>query len=351
MDNKLDEIKKCVETKFKFNEPIVIFIYTPPKVGSTTLVTSLRVSFGKNAKVIHIHDDISLSIITGINGLTVNYFMNYLSQIGKIVYVIDVYRSPIERKISDFFEKISYYHFNNSEENISKYEIHKINDRFNKLFPYLASDEYYFNKYNISDPIVFDFEKKYTIQVMNNIKFIKLRLCDSDIWNTILTQIFNREIVIINDYQTENKQIGELYKTFKQQYRLPCNYFELVKTCKYLQFYYSETQKNEYLDYWNKKLTDECIPYTENEYYFYSNLSSENQYMCSRQKNHYIDNGCYCPLCSIVRYQSLIKVKNNENVTEKITHEQIIKKYYTKINNQRNKPQKFKKNQFKINIT
>ena len=33
--------------------------------------------------------------------------------LGKNVYVIDVYRSPIECKISTFFEKVGVYHFNN----------------------------------------------------------------------------------------------------------------------------------------------------------------------------------------------------------------------------------------------
>jgi hypothetical protein len=32
-----------------------IFIYTPPKVGSTTLVTSLRISLGKSFNIIHIY--------------------------------------------------------------------------------------------------------------------------------------------------------------------------------------------------------------------------------------------------------------------------------------------------------
>ena len=31
-----------------------IFIYTPPKVGSTTLVSSLRISLGNSFNVIHI---------------------------------------------------------------------------------------------------------------------------------------------------------------------------------------------------------------------------------------------------------------------------------------------------------
>ena len=98
-----------------------IFIYTPPKVGSTTLVTSLRISLGKTYNIIHIHDEVMLSVLTGINCVKINDIIGFLSNQGKNVYVIDVYRTAIERKMSEFFEKLSPYHFNNSEENISKY--------------------------------------------------------------------------------------------------------------------------------------------------------------------------------------------------------------------------------------
>ncbi len=106
-----DSIKKLFIT----NSSNYIFIYTPPKVGSTTLVSSLRISLGKSYNIIHIHDEIMLSVLTGIDGISVNNIIEYLASIGKNVYVIDIYRTPIERKMSEFFEKIAQYHFNNSE--------------------------------------------------------------------------------------------------------------------------------------------------------------------------------------------------------------------------------------------
>ena len=41
-----------------------IFIYTPPKVGSTSLVSSLRLALCHKYKIIHIHNDIMLEHIT-----------------------------------------------------------------------------------------------------------------------------------------------------------------------------------------------------------------------------------------------------------------------------------------------
>ena len=108
---------------FNTQSPNYVFIYTPPKVGSTTLVSSLRISLGNSFNIIHIHDDIMLNVLTGINNVTVNEIINYIAQKGKNVYVIDVYRTPIERKMSEYFEKLAPYHFNNSEENINKYSI------------------------------------------------------------------------------------------------------------------------------------------------------------------------------------------------------------------------------------
>ena len=40
---------------FNTQSPNYVFIYTPPKVGSTTLVSSLRISLGNSFNIIHIH--------------------------------------------------------------------------------------------------------------------------------------------------------------------------------------------------------------------------------------------------------------------------------------------------------
>ena len=303
-----------------------VFIYTPPKVGSTTLVSSLRISLGKSFNIIHIHDDIMLNVLTGINNITINEIINYISKKGNNVYVIDVYRTPIERKMSEFFEKISPYHFNNSEENINKYSIKRVCDRFNNVFPHLANGEHYFDKYDIANPVPFNFETKYTIQEINNIKYIKLRLYDSKIWGEILSTIFQREIILINDYQTTDKIIAKLYKKFKSEYKIPLNYFELIKNCKYFIFYFSEEERNQYLQNWEKKIIDNFIPYTNEEYKFYVNLYLENQYINDIQIEHYIDNGCLCIACNKVRQEIFIKAKNGKTIFDKIIHQESVNK-------------------------
>jgi hypothetical protein len=351
----LDSVNKLFNTQSNN----YIFIYTPPKVGSTTLVTSLRVSLGKTYNTVHIHDEIMLSVLTGINNVKINDIINFLSNSGKKVYVIDVYRTPIERKMSEFFEKISPYHFNNSEENISKYNISRVSDRFNKLFPHLEIGEHYFDKYNISNPIEFDFNKKYSIQEINNIKYIKLRLCDSEQWGNILSNIFQTDIVSIPDYKTEDKQIGEFYKKFKNEYKIPSNYIEIIRSDKYLNFYYNEIERNNYISSWCNKTCDDFIPYTKTEYNFYMNLCLENQYINDVQIEHYIDNGCFCKLCKEKRRTIFFKAKAGEKITEKIIHNEIVNEANNeKINKISNKikefvnnnlsKHKFKPKQFKL---
>jgi hypothetical protein len=336
-----------------------IFIYTPPKVGSTSLVTSLRVSLGKSYNIIHIHDEVMLSVLTGINNVKINDIINFLSKQGKNIYVIDVYRTPVERKMSEFFEKISSYHFNNTSENISNYSIKRICDRFNKLFPHIEKGDHYFDKYEISEPIPFDFEKKYTIQIINNIKYIKLRLCDSHLWSTILSSIFESYIVIIHDYKTADKGIGSLYNRFKTEYKIPSNFIELIKNDKYFKFYYSNIERINYLNNWYNKITNQIIPYTDDEFKFYINLCLENQYINDIDIDHYIDNGCFCTHCSHKRKEIFFRAKAGEKKFDKIIHREVIQEVQTnKINkkikymtNKINISRKFNPNQFAINIS
>ena len=316
----------AINKLFNITTENYIFIYTPPKVGSTTLVSSLRISLGKKYNVVHIHDETMLNVLTGVKDVKINDIINFLSKNGKNVYVIDVYRTPIERKMSEFFEKISPYHFNNSEENIKNYSIKRITDRFNKIFPHIENGDHYMDKYNIDNVIPFDYVNKYTLQQHNGVKYIKLRLCDSELWSSILTTILKIKIVLITDYTTESKVIGELYKKFKNEYMLPKNFLEMIQNCKYLNFYYNDEERKKYLLFWEKKMCEEYTPYSHDEYKFYMNLCLENQYINDIHLEHYIDNSCFCNLCSKKRISIYFSAKNGEKNFEKIIHTENVNK-------------------------
>jgi hypothetical protein len=62
----------------------LIFVYCPPKVGSTTVVSSLRLSASNKVTVIHLHNDVMLKVLFNVTNTTVNeiihfnrYFIHY----------------------------------------------------------------------------------------------------------------------------------------------------------------------------------------------------------------------------------------------------------------------------------
>jgi hypothetical protein len=333
----------------------IIFVYSQPKVGSTSLVSSIRIFASHMYNVIHIHDEEMLRVLTNITGITVNELILYNKYIGKEVYVIDVYRSPIERKMSAFFEKIDTLHFNNSCENIQQYNMKKLINRFNKIFPFIGSGDHFLDVYPIKKPSTFDYENKYLFIEENNIKYIKLRLSDSSQWGTILTKLLECPIKIIKDYETETKPVKDLYIKFKELYKIPENYLNELENCKYLNYYYSPDEKSEYLSKWMQKKDGYFIPFQYEEYKLYEYISIENQYTDVIQINHYIDEGCICNKCSAKRLIIATKLLNGIDTHERIYHNEVIKETVEnkinkikKINQYLQITNKYKNNKIKI---
>lgn len=313
----------------------IIFIYCPPKVGSTSLISSIRISAFNKFKVFHIHDENMLNVLCGIQDVTINEIIRYNKSIGKNVYVIDIYRNPIEHKISAFFEKIGSYHFNNTESNLNQYNVGKLIQRFNRLFPYLATSDYYREVYNISYPEQFNFGKKYLNQNIDGVKYIKLRLYDSNEWPRILREILGANIAIVNDYETENKPIKDIYKRFKEQYRIPSNFLDSVRACKNMNYYLSPQEIQQYIHSWQTKQAGAFNPFTENEYKIYNEISRENQYINDIQRSHYMDVGCSCTGCSRKRNIILGKAIRGENISESIDHNNANVEYRNMILNRK----------------
>ena len=346
-DEKIKTLEKVNEILFKIKSKTnnLIFVYTPPKVGSTSVVSSIRISASSKFSVLHIHDDLMLNVLTGYKDITVNDVILYNKNLGKNIYVIDIFRTPIEIKMSEYFEKLACYHFNNSEENLKKYSLEKITKRFNKLFPHLSNDDYFKQVYNIPTPEKFDFQNKFLLVDKNGIKYIKLRLMDSSEWGNILTRILETEIVMVNDYKTENKIIGELYNNFKNNYKIPCNFIKSLLECKTLNYYLTLDEVTNYINSWGMKGVDkETIPYTKEEYSFYMNLCLENKFYSDFQSDHYMDVGCICKPCSMKRKQIFQKIKNGEEVKDKIVHYENMMNYRKDIiNHVQQKVSKMKK--------
>ena len=251
------------------NKKDLIIIYCGAKVGSTSLVSSLRLSCSDNSNVLHLHDDAMLRILTNSDdSVTISGLIEYNSKIKK-VYVMDIYRSPIERKMSEYFEKLCDLHFNNKAEDVNNYNVQKITKRFNDIFNHIGNGDHYIDRYDIPVIESFDMKKKYQMQTWNNITYIKLRLKDSLLWSDMLSSILNRKIYIVRDYETVNKHIGDLYKKFKSEYKLPLNHYQSIVEDEYLKFYYTEEERCEYLNEWLKRVCDRCDTWSSKEFNFY----------------------------------------------------------------------------------
>jgi hypothetical protein len=298
----------------------IVLLYCPQKVGSTSIVTSIRLFASDKFMVYHTHDtkiaDLLNDKITSIEVNDIignNIIFNKSENRHRRIYVIDIYRNPIERKISEYFQKISEIHFNNCEQYISTYPIDKLIKRFNDIYPYIEDKDYFNENYNLDFKInEFDTEKKYLMHEINNVFYIKLRLIDSNHWSNILSILLNTEINIIHDYSTLNKTIGKMYEQFTNQYKLPSNYYDELINNKNIHRYMNNIELNKYLNLWNNKLTTPHTPFTFTQYEFYNMISNENKCYCANTSNlHYADDGCLCIKCSNERKQIIINIKSN----------------------------------------
>lgn len=304
----------------------IVVLYCPEKVGSTSIVSSIRLSAPDKFMVFHTHENKIADILNyptnqiNISDIILNNkIINPQNNQCRKIYIIDIFRTPIERKQSYFFQKISEIHFNNLESNISKYPIEKIIKRFNDIFIHMDDIDYYNTIYNCNPIQKFDYDKKYVMTEVDNVFYIKLRLQDSKYWDSILSEIFQTKIYLIHDYNTTMKEIGDLYNRFKSEYKLPYNFYEILKNDVSLDIYLSPEEKSTYLKNWFEKIGKPHIPFNTIEYNIYKKISEENKFYCANTSNkHYGDDGCLCQNCSTQRKNILSKLQTNSINSEDI---------------------------------
>lgn len=331
--NKMKYANECLGISDDFSiekNKNIVFVYTPPKVGSTTLVSSIRLNACGKFTVLHLHNEIMLRVLYKIHDITVLDIIKYNKFLGKNVIVIDIYRSPIEQKISTFFENIHSLHFNAPIEVLNTFEVNRIIKRFNQVFPYLQTNDHYRTKYGVPFPDTFDFENKYIHAEVDGINYFKLRLKDSNEWNKILQKVLNInvEIYIAKDYETSKKPINHIFSLFKQYYEIPVNLFKMIEEDENLKYYYSEYERRQYLNTWRSKINDNSFAaFTPDEYAFYMDVALDNQYISEIQHDHYIDLGCLCMGCCRKRGLILLKIRRGETVNERIDHYEAGSEY------------------------
>ena len=229
---------------------INIFVYCGGKCGSSTLENTLKKN---NYNILRLHSNQEFKLTYNCNRNIFDILNE--NKKNKKIFIIDSYRTPIERKISSFFHNIITH-----VPNYNTLSIQQLIDIFNnkfltKLETYHSINEV-MNYYKVPLFNTFNFNDKYISFEKDNIKYIKIRFSDISEWNKILSKIFGKNIVIHPDNLTKNKDIYNLTNEFKKNYKIPKSYLEHIKTKdREFNVFLSDDEKKKYLNNWEKKST------------------------------------------------------------------------------------------------
>jgi len=247
-----------------------VFVYCGGKCGSTTLEHTFK---KQNYNTIHIHRNLQFTRhilelyntrnqiqrskipVVNNNALFTSFdVIRYNKQQKNQIYIIDSYRTPIERKISSFFQNLNKHCLD-----YTKYNVNQLITIFNEkciyeLEEYHSIDEV-LEHFGLPKFTTFDFDKKYNVFKTNKITFIKIRFNEIGEWGSILSEIFNKPITIHNANLTENKDIYQLYLDFKKKYKVPEKYLrEYLPEDVNFKIYNSEEEQTKYIEKWEKAI-------------------------------------------------------------------------------------------------
>ena len=235
----MDELNKI--------ETFDVFVYCGGKCGSSTLNKTFNVNGDKS---IQLHSN---SFWKSFYKKDIDIFKVIdESCLNKKIYIIDSYRTPIERKISSFFQNLVIH-----EPNYRNMSIEDLILIFNRKVYWL--EEYHpinevLSNYELPLFKDFDFEKHYNIIEKDNKIFIKILFKDIKNWDKILSEIFNKEIIISPLNLTEEKCIFSLYQEFKKKYKVPKWYLvKYLPMDEEFKIYNTIEEQNEYMNYWMEK--------------------------------------------------------------------------------------------------
>jgi hypothetical protein len=232
-----------------------IFLYCTPKCGGTSLLDSLE----KYYKTIHIHSQLFFEKFYKDKDIINNAFkiIDCIEESRKNnseIFIIDVYRQPIERNMSYFFHIIQDILPDFNDKTIDEL-IHFFNT--DMYFQYGKSIDEIINYYNINlyeKP--FDHDKMYLEYKFENINFIILHFDYINNWETILEYIFKRRIDLSNSNSGEQKTYSQIYKDYKNNYRIPNIILEFIKNEFNFNYFNNEDMKKKYIDFWEKRIDD-----------------------------------------------------------------------------------------------
>ena len=236
------------EFKNNKNDCKNVFVYCSGKCGSATLLNTFT---NNKFDTIHLHDNSYYKHAYKCKNSIFELIDKSCKQFDKI-YIIDSYRTPIERKISSFFQNIKTHIKNYESMSIDELVTFFNKNLLNKIEEYHSINEV-LSYYKIPLFSNFNFESRYNIAVQNNKVFIKILFKDINKWGKILSDIFGKEIVIHSENLTNHKKINNLYSEFKKKYRVPKSYIDIkLNSDKEFKIYNTKEDRDKYIKYWTE---------------------------------------------------------------------------------------------------
>ena len=244
-------LNKEVIKGFKNTKSFNIFVYCGGKCGSSTLLNTFTKN---NYSAIQIHGNSYYMRVINRSGYTSFNLINASHDEYETIYLIDSYRTPIERKISSFFQNIRQ-HVPNYK-NLTIAELIAI---FNKQFIYTLEEYHPINDvlthYQLPLFTSFNYEKKYNLVKKENKIFIKILFKDIDNWETILSGIFQKPITIYPDNLTSDTENYSLYKEFLKKYKVPKAYLDVMEqNDTEFKIYNTAEEQQAYITKWMERI-------------------------------------------------------------------------------------------------
>lgn len=165
------------------------------------------------------------------------------------VYFIDVFRNSFDRKISNYFQ------YNDVSNKTTYQMLDDINCQMFHIENYVSINEI-LDHFKLRHFTEFNFEKKYNLIKYKNVHIIKLRFIDINEWGTILSNILKKDVKIVNDNLSENKEYYKIYKEVKSIIKLNKETIDFLLEDPELNIYYSNSEKQQYEKYLNTFFID-----------------------------------------------------------------------------------------------
>jgi len=250
---------------FPKTKPIIVF--TMAKVGSLSVYFSLK-KWTKNQALFHVHSLDEVEIKKG-NDLCFenNIYPGSKSPVflinRKIINkekphkIICLFRDPLERNISAFFDVFELHTGKKPAEYTGDFETLKQRyyEKLNHTFPLNWFEKQFFEGTNIN---VYknDFDKEKGFQIIKE-NYVEVLLINSNVDNKLKEELIAK-FCELKDFKLENRNISsekeyaEYYKEFKNTMRFSKEYINQLYGSKYAKHFFSEEYIRKQIEKWSE---------------------------------------------------------------------------------------------------